>query len=176
MLSVKEAEISTLQKEKASLEKKADDLQKKLNEDTTASKKKEELSNNLLLAVKYYNDGDRILAASAVSGYTEDDFTSEETKELFRMVSKELTEADIQKLFEDGRQAFNSGKYDEAERLLTQVISIEEENQDALYFMGRVYHQRGKKKKAREYYQQVIDIDSTTRRAAEAKVRMNQLG
>lgn len=176
MLSVKEAEISSLEKDNAELEKKVNDLQKKLNEDTTANKKKEELSSNLLLAVKYYNDGDRLLAASTVSEYTENDYESDEMKELFRMVSKELTENDIKQLFEDGRNEFNSGNYDEAEKLLKQVIAIQSDNQDALYFMGRVYHQRGKKKKAREYYQQVIDVDNSTRRAAEARSRMNQLG
>lgn len=175
-LSVKEAQISSLEKEKETLEQKVSDLQKEMDEGDTENAKKAEISNNLLLAVKYYNDGDRLLAASTVSKYQASDFESEETKELFEMVSKEITSADVQSLFEKGRDEFNAGKYDEAEKLLTQVLSIEAENQDALYFMGRVYHQRGKKKKAQEYYEKVIEADDSSSRAAEARNRLSQLG
>lgn len=176
MLSVKEAEISSLEQERDSLKEKADELQKKLDKEKNANSEKAEMNQKLLLAVKYYTDGDRIMAATTVNGYSESDFDTEETKALFKMVSKKLTAQDVKKLFEDGRAAFNSGKYDDAEKLLLQVLSYDEKNQDALYFMGRVYHQRGKKKKAQEYYQKVLDVDDKTGRAAEARTRMKQLG
>ena len=176
MLSVKEAEISSLDQERDSLKEKADELQKKLDKEKNANSEKAEMNQKLLLAVKYYTDGDRIMAATSVNGYSEGDFDTEETKALFKMVSKKLTAQDVKKLFEDGRAAFNSGKYDDAEKLLLQVLSYDEKNQDALYFMGRVYHQRGKKKKAQEYYQKVLDVDDKTGRATEARTRMRQLG
>lgn len=175
-LSVKEAQVSSLQKEKDSLTQKVDELQKELDESKTKDASESERNQALLMAVKYYNDGDRLLAASTVSSYKESDFDSEETKELFKMVSKEITPQDVQRLFEDGRAKFNSGQYDEAENLLNQVLSIEPENQDALYFMGRVYHQRSKKKKAQEYYEKVIEVDDSTSRASEARNRLRQLG
>lgn len=175
-LSVKEAQISSLQKEKESMEKQVSDLQSKVDKEEAENAKKIETSSALLLAIKYYNDGDRLLAASTVSEYEEDDFDTEEMKELFKMVSKKITAADVQSLFEEGRAKFNAGHYDEAENLLTQVLSVEEENLDALYFMGRVYHQRGKKKKAQEYYEKVIEIDSASSRASEARNRLSQLG
>lgn len=175
-LSVKEAQLSSAQKEKETLEKQVEDLQKQIDEGETENAQKAEISNQLLQAVKYYNDGDRLLAASTVSQYRESDFTTDEAKELFKMVSKEITAEDVQTLFEEGRSKFNAGNYDEAENLLTQVLSIEPDNQDALYFMGRVYHQRGKKKKAKEYYNKVIDVDDSTGRAAEARSRLSQLG
>ncbi len=175
-VSVKEAQISSLEKEKATLQGQVAELQKKIENKETANAKKLEMVNNLLLAVKYYNDGDQLLAASSVSQYKVTDFESAEAKALYQLVSKELTDEDVQKLFEDGRDEFNSGNYDEAERLLTQVLSIQPENQDALYFMGRVYHQRGKKKKAQKYYEQVLEVDDTTSRASEARNRLSQLG
>ncbi len=175
-LSVKEAQLSSAQKEKETLEKQVEDLQKQIEEGETENAEKLEISNNLLLAVKYYNDGDKLLAASTVSQYSESDFSTDETKELFKMVSQKITPADVRTLFEQGRSKFNAGNYDEAENLLTQVLSVEPENQDALYFMGRVYHQRGKKKKAKEYYDKVIEVDDSTGRAAEARSRLNQLG
>lgn len=175
-LSVKEAQLSSAQKEKETLEKQVEDLQKQIDEGETENAQKAEISNQLLQAVKYYNDGDRLLAASTVSQYRESDFTTDEAKELFKMVSKEITAEDVQTLFEEGRSKFNAGNYDEAENLLNQVLSIEPDNQDALYFMGRVYHQRGKKKKAKEYYNKVIDVDDSTGRAAEARSRLSQLG
>lgn len=175
-LSVKEAQLSAAQKEKEALQQKVTELEKTLKDGETENAKKAEISNNLLLAVKYYNDGDKLLAASAVSAYKAEDFATDEAKALYEMVSKEITEEDVQSLFEEGRDKFNSGNYDEAEKLLAQVLSIEEDNQDALYFMGRVYHQRGKKKKAQNYYEQVIEVDDTTSRAAEARNRLNQLG
>lgn len=176
MLSVKEAQVSSLQKEKDSLKKKNQDLQKKIDSGETESAKKATNLGSLLQAVKYYNDGDRLLAATTVSNLAEKDFETEEAKALFKMVSKEITQSDLNKLFEDGRAAFNSGRYDEAKTLLTQVLSIDEENKDALYFMGRVYHQQGKNKKAKSYYEKVIELDENSSRAAEARSRLRQLG
>ena len=168
--------MSSVQKQKEKLEQDVAKLQKKLDEGEDANAAKLELSNNLLLAVKYYNDGDKLLAASTVSQYKESDFEKEEMKELFKMVSKKITQADVKNLFEQGRAEFNRGKYDDAEKLLKQVLSVDAENLDALYFMGRVYHQRGKKKKAIEYYEKVIEIDEASSRAAEARSRLRQLG
>lgn len=176
MLSVKEAEISAIQQERDQHKQNAEKLQKKLDDEKNANKGKLERSEKLLLAAKYYTDGELVLAATAVNGYTEADFESEDEKALFQKVSKKLTSQDVQKLFEEGRDLFNTRKYVEAEQVLTQVLSIEPENQDALYFMGRVYHQQEKKKKAKEYYQKVLDVDDTTNRAAEARNRISQLG
>ncbi len=176
VLSVKEAEISSLEKERDSLKEKADKLQASLDKEQKQNTEKFKRNEDLLLALKYYTDGDLMLAATTVSGYKEADFETEDLKALFKLVSKKLTAEDVKKLFEDGRAAFNSAKYDEAEKLLNQVLSIEPENQDALYFMGRVYHQRGKKKKAKEYYEKVLDVDENTGRAAEARTRIRQLG
>lgn len=176
MLSVKEAEISAIEQERDQYKQNAEKLQKKFDDEKNANKGKLERSEKLLLAAKYYTDGELVLAATAVNGYTEADFESEDEKALFQKVSKKLTSQDVQKLFEEGRDLFNTRKYDEAEQVLTQVLSIEPENQDALYFMGRVYHQQEKKKKAKEYYQKVLDVDDTTSRAAEARNRISQLG
>lgn len=175
-LSVKEAELSAVKKEKETLDRKVKDLQKQIDDGETENAKKLEITNHLLLAVKYYDDGDKLLAASTVNQYEESDFESQEQKDLFKKVSKKITEADVQALFEEGRDEFNSGNYDSAESLLTQVLTIQPENLDALYFMGRVYHQRGKKKKAKEYYESVVQIDEDSNRAAEAKNRLSQLG
>ena len=157
MLSVKEAQISTLEKEKKTLQDKADALQKEIDDGETKKSAEVEKLNNLVMAVN-------------------SDFTTQEAKDLLAAVSKKITAADAQKLFEEGRKAFNSGKYSEAENLLKQVLSIDEKNLDALYFMGRVYHQTGKTKKAQSYYQKVIDTDANSSRASEAKSRLNQLG
>ncbi len=175
-LSIKEAQLSAEKKEKEDMAEKVSRLQKQLNDGKVENADKLKASNALIQAVKYYNDNNRLLAATAVSGYEEADFESEEAKALFALVSKEITPEDVQRLFEEGRDEFNSGHYDEAEALLKQVLSIEEDNQDALYFMGRIYHQRNKPKKAKEYYNQVLEVDDTTSRAAEARNRLNQLG
>lgn len=175
-ISVKEAEISALEQERDEWKGKADELQKAYDKEKNQNTAALERNKKLLLAVKYFTDGDRLLAASTVNGYAESDFDSEETKALFQMVSKKLTEQDVQKLFEDGRAAFNSGKFEEAQNLLLQVLSIQPDNQDALYFMGRVNHRQNKKKKAKEYYQKVLDVDDKTNRAAEARNQMRQLG
>lgn len=175
-ISVKEAEISALEQERDEWKGKADELQKAYDKEKNQNTAALERNKKLLLAVKYFTDGDRLLAASTVNDYAESDFDSEETKALFQMVSKKLTEQDVQKLFEDGRAAFNSGKFEEAQNLLLQVLSIQPDNQDALYFMGRVNHRQNKNKKAKEYYQKVLDVDDKTNRAAEARNQMRQLG
>ena len=151
-------------------------MQKTIDDGETQKSEELEKLNTLLTAVKYYQDGDKLLAASTANGLKNGDFSTQEAKDLLALVSKEITSADTQKLFEQGRAAFNSGKYDEAETLLLQVLSVDEKNLDALYFMGRVYHQRGKSKKAQSYYEKVIETDAQSSRATEARNRLNQLG
>ena len=90
MLSVKEAQISTLEKEKKTLQDKADALQKEIDDGETKKSAEVEKLNNLVMAVKYYQDGDRILAASTVNGYKDSDFTTQEAKDLLAAVSKRL--------------------------------------------------------------------------------------
>ena len=69
MLSVKEAQISTLEKEKKTLQDKADALQKEIDDGETKKSAEVEKLNNLVMAVKYYQDGDRLLAASTEKDY-----------------------------------------------------------------------------------------------------------
>ncbi len=88
---------------------------------------------------------------------------------------KPLTSKDANKLFLSGRDKYNSGKYDAAIEDLTNALAIEPENLDALYFMGRVYHQKKDYDKAKEYYDKVVEIDKNSSRASEAKSRLNQL-
>lgn len=170
-LAVKTTELSTAQKENKDLKTEVEALKKQISGGMDGETKYKKL----LEGVALYIDNKQTEAAATVSAYKESDFDLEEAKVLYKKIAKQLTNADANKLFISGRDKYNSGKYEEAIEDLTQALSIEPENLDALYFMGRVYHQKRDYDKAKEYYDKVVEIDENSSRASEAKNRLNQL-
>ncbi len=170
-LTVKTTELSTVKKQNDKLKSEVDELKKKISGGMDGETKYKKL----LEGVALYMDNKQTEAAAMVASYKETDFDLEEAKTLYKKIAKELTNEDANKLFLSGRDKYNSRRYDDAITDLNQALAIEPENLDALYFMGRVYHQKKDYEKAKEYYDKVVEIDKDSSRAREAKNRLNQL-
>ena len=170
-LAVKTTELSTANKENETLKKQVEDLKKKISGGMDGETKYKKL----LEGVSLYMEGKTTEAAANVASYKASDFDMAEAKALYQKIAKKLDNTDANNLFLSGRDKYNSGKYEEAIEDLTKALAIEPENQDALYFMGRVYHRKQDYKKAKEYYNKVLSVDENSSRAAEARNRLNQV-
>lgn len=176
-LVVKEAELSAANSKIDKLNKTVEQLQSEAEAGNKAQTDKLTAYGKLLVGVNlYYKEGKKVEAAASVASYKKSDFETEEAQALYEEIARELTSADVQSLFESGRASCNSGKYEDAIRDLELALSVEPENQDVLYFLGRTYHKQNKKKKAISYYEQLLKVDDTTSRASEAKMRLRELG
>lgn len=176
-LASQESTISSLEYENNNLNAQIAELEnqiKELGEDDSLSMA--ELYDKILMAYKNYNDGKKSEALSAVMDINEADVESQTAKDILRMIQSEDAKNASAEVFEQGRVAYNSGKYEEALTYLTEALNLNKDNYDAIYFMGRLYHKQGDKEKAEQYYRQVINDYPDSRRASEAKERLLELG
>ena len=65
----------------------------------------------------------------------------------------------IEQLFQQGEQAYNEGKYREAERIFRQIITIESGNTRGYNSMGVVLEKQGRLEEAIAAYKKAIEID-----------------
>jgi len=55
-------------------------------------------------------------------------------------------------------------------------LSFDENNTDAIYFLGRCYQQKSDVEKAKSYYNKIVDNYPDSKRVSEAKRRLRELG
>ncbi|WP_156922976.1 tetratricopeptide repeat protein [Eubacterium xylanophilum] len=175
-LSVMEAKASSYEKEVSELNKKVEKLQAEIDKGELKNYEIVKRDEALLQAMKYYEDGELLLAAGAVSQYKASDYSAGAERELYQKVSKKLTSDDVSTLVSEGRSKFNSSNYDGAKICLQQALLIDKNNLDALYFMGRVYQMKNNYKKAKEYYDKVIKVGPNTSQFNNSKERLGEMG
>ena len=176
-LAAKESEINSLKYQNDNLTTQVESLEQQLkeaNEDDSLSAA--EVYDTILKAYKDYVDGDIPKALAAVSNLDMSGIDSAAATEIVGLIQSEDSKVASGKIFEKGRVAYNSGKYDEALEYLEDALKLNEDNYDALYFLGRLYHKQGDKEKAVEYYKKVINDYPDSTRAGEAKNRLAELG
>ena len=172
-LSVQSSQISTLKKEKENLQRETDSLKKQIEDGDTEALKKAENYEKLLKGVSYYIAQDKVSAAVAVADCKKSDFATEEAKELYTTIGS-LSDSQIAALVSQGRNQMYTS-YDEAIRTFKQVLSVDEDNQEAMFYMGRCYQRLRKNKKAKTWYEKAIEADDTTTIASQAETYLAQI-
>ena len=176
-LAAKESEISSLKYQNENLTSQVDELEKQLKEASEDdSLSTAETYDVLLDAYKKYVEGDKAGALAAVNGLDMSGLDSSIATEIVGVIQSEDAKVASTQIFEKGRSAYNSGKYDEAKEYLKNALKLDPDNSDAVYFMGRLYHKQGNKEKAVEYYKTVVNKFPDSSRCAEAKNRLKELG
>ncbi len=172
-LSVKETQISSLEGEKEDLQNQINELNEKIKNSDTQAQKESENYEKLLKALSLYIAGDKLGAIAAVSECSKKDFALKEAKSLYVTVST-ITDAELQTLITKARETINTS-YDEALKQLKALNNIAKNNQKILYLMGRCYHYKGDKKKAKKYYEKAIAIQAGTEEAVQANRYLSEL-
>ena len=182
-LNNKEAMISTLEDDKKKLQEQVDTLQKQIDggvvDDTTTTDNSVVTTNAdytaLLNAATLYIGNKKEEAGTKLVEVNSQNLKITGAIELYNAI-KELTfEATSAALYEDGHDLYSKAKYEEAITTLMQVVQLDPENENALYFIGRSYHQLDQLDKAKEYYNQIINNFAGTRRAREAKTQLSKI-
>ena len=129
----------------------------------------------LLQSASYALDKDNENAAKTLTSVTEESFTTEPAKELYNIIKESTFETVAKKLYTQGYNKYDSRKYEDAIELLVQATALNDDYEDAIYFLGRSYHQIEQYDKARECYQYLIDNHPTSRRGTQAKSKIKTL-
>lgn len=166
-LSVQASQISSLETERDNLREEADDLRKQVEDADSAAQKKSAAYEKLLKGVQYYLDEDKIQAAVAVGDCKKSDFATTEAKRLYTVIAN-ISDAEIASLVSQGRTQMNTS-YDEAIATFKQVLAVDEDNQDAMYYMAYCYQRQGKNKKAKNWYEKAVQVNDATSTASKAE-------
>lgn len=166
-LSVQSSQISTLKREKATLEKQVKELNKEIKEGNSEALKKAESYEKLLKGLKYYLADDKIQAAVAVADCKKSEFAIAEAKSLYTTIGH-ISEEQIRELLNDGIERMAS-PYTQSIQIFRQVLSVDKQNQDAMYYLGRCYQRLGRNEVAKKWYTKAIKADDTSSVASQAE-------
>ena len=179
------SDVSSLKAETEKLQKELDAVKKENNalQGGSGGETMQESYENLVAAMQYYMDNDNGKAATALAGVNEKILQSDTAKDAYKRIKEETFATASYDLFKEGRDAYNGegdyvGKkdYDKAIELLESALEYNEDNTDALYFLGRCYQQMSDSEKAKEYYNTIINNYPDSKRVSEAQKRLRELG
>ena len=179
------SDVSSLKAETEKLQRELDAVKKENNalQGGSGGETMQESYENLVAAMQYYMDNDNGKAATALAGVNEKILQSDTAKDAYKRIKEETFATASDDLFKEGRDAYNGegdyvGKkdYDKAIELLESALEYNEDNTDALYFLGRCYQQMSDSEKAKEYYNTIINNYPDSKRVSEAQKRLRELG
>ncbi|MEE3467520.1 MAG: tetratricopeptide repeat protein [Eubacterium sp.] len=172
-LSVKESQLSALESEKEDLQSQIEELNKKIENADTKAQQESDNYEKLLKAISLYIAGDKLGAAAAVGDCKKKDFSLKEAQGLYTTVST-IDEKDLDDMISRAREMINTS-YDDALKQLKALNKVVKDNQKILYLIGRCYHYKGNKKKAKKYYEKAIAIQAGTEEAVQADRYLTEL-
>ena len=182
-----ESDVSTLKNANTELQKQVDELTKRLSDYQSGSPTDldgvQAVYDNLIQAMQYYMNDDKLSAAKALDKVDADSLSGDGAKKFYNKIKKETYDTASTSYFEKGRDCYNgqgdySGQkdYDKAIKLLKKSLKFNADNTDAMYFLGRCYQQKSDFETAKQYYDQVVNDYPDSSRVAEAKSRLREIG
>lgn len=172
-LAVQSSQISSLQKEKEALETEKKALEKQITDADSEAQKRSGSYEKLLKGLKYYLANDKIQAAVEVADCQKSDFATKEAQDLYTKVGA-VTESQISQLVAQGKSAMRES-YNSAISIFKNVLKLDENNQDAMYYMAYCYQKKNDNKKAKKWYEKAIEVNDTTSLATEAENHLSEV-
>lgn len=151
------------------LEGQIEDLQNQLEEEADNSKEVEvQISSyeKLLEAYVAYHADDITTAGEALDSVKKK-YLSTSAKSIYQELYDVVQEKYLAELYSSGYSAYQNGKYEDAIKILQQIVDLQEDYSDgsAAYYLAQAYRINGDLESAKPYYQYVIDHYPDTERA-----------
>jgi tetratricopeptide (TPR) repeat protein len=182
-LSKQTQSLSSLEKENKNLQSEVKNLKKQLSEYET-NEVDGAIYDNLFAGISTYlgelaenpNDMDYAAIADGIGKVNPDQLDIPAAKEIYNQIKEASFMKASEILYKDGHDQYSARKYDEALQLLEKSFQYNVENVDAIYFIGRSYHQKGDLDKAATYYTMLTENFPDSSRANEAKSKLREIG
>ena len=182
-----DSDAATLRNQNETLQAKIKDLEEELGELSGSNSESGEsmldVYDDIFSAVSAYIEKNGEKAAEILLNIDSESLSSDAAKKMYKKIADASFEEASIKAYEEGRDAYNgegdySGKrdYNKAIEMLEQSLEYNPDNTDAMYFLGRTYQQLSKPKKAKSYYDKIINDYPDSPRVAEAGSRLRELG
>lgn len=172
-IAVQATQIADLEKEKEALNEEIKKAEKRISDADSKALKKLENYEKLLAGVRSYIANDKIQAALSVANCKKSDFDSEAAKKLYTTIGT-ISETQVAELVSRGRGQMDTS-YDDAIATFKQVLSVDGDNQEAMFCMARCYQHQEKNKSAKKWYEKAIEIDGSTTFATQAKQYLEEV-
>jgi tetratricopeptide (TPR) repeat protein len=175
---------SSIQKENTDLQQKVEELQAQIDSFEVVEYD-DTIYNELFKSANIYtqelmkgnkNDVDYVKIAAALSKVKFDKLDKQEAKDLYNQIKDAAYLEASGKLYTTGWNYYSNRKYDEALENLNKAYEYDPQNVDAIYFIGRSYHQLSDYENAVNYYTIVTEQFPGTKRASEAGEKMASIG
>ncbi|MDF2472922.1 MAG: hypothetical protein K0R21_704 [Anaerocolumna sp.] len=127
------------------------------------------------LAKDNARDIDYVKVADALGKVNYDTLEKQGSKDLYNAIKEGVFVQASEILYDDGHDLYTGGDYENALTSLEKAYQYDPDNVNAIYFIGRSYHQQGDYDKAKEYYTILTENFSDSSRAKEAKDRLAEL-
>lgn len=175
--------IDSLSKEKTELTNQINELQGQIDE-ISQIEYDDTIYDELMVASKLYNtellkgdvnqiDYDSI--ANELSKVDPDKLERPQAKELYTQINEAVFIKASEKSYEKGHKDYTNRKYDEALVSLLKAYEYDPLNVDAVYFIGRTYHQTGDNENAKKYYTIITQEFADSDRNSDAVSKLAQL-
>lgn len=183
-----DSDVSALQNENKKLQEELEEVKKEnsaLKGDTSGDgATMQESYEDFITAMQYYYAAnDKVNAAKSLLKVNRNSLSGNTAKELYKDIKKEAFPEASKDYFEKGRDAYNgqgdyagNKDYDKSIKLLQKALEFDEDNTDAMYFLGRCYQQKSEVEEAKKYYNQIVDEHPDSARLSEAQSRLRELG
>lgn len=176
---------ATLENEKEELTSQIESLQSEIEtlqgEGPGAANAYQEMYESFFEAVTLYMDGNKEEAANKLDSVKKSDLSSEAAIQIYDAISSETFEDASNTFFEKGRDEYNtqctmaSPDFTKAVKYLNKSLRYNEDNCDAMYFLGRVSQRENDIEKAKEYYNKIINEYPDSSRVSDATSRLREL-
>ncbi len=183
-LSKQTANSSSLEKENKDLQNEVKKLQQQMQE-YQANEVDGAIYDKLFAGIQTYltemakenpNDIDYVAIADSVSTINPDQLDVAAAKDIYDQIKNASFVQASQLLYNQGHDQYSARKYDEALKLLEKSYEYNPDNVDAIYFIGRSYHQMGDLENAATYYTKLTEGFPDSNRAREADSKLREIG
>lgn len=162
-LESKTAALSSLQSEMDTLKAESEAAVKAAGEVADKLASQEEL----LKAYRLFTETDMAGALEQLEQIDKETLT-DDGKVIYDSLFAQVGEEAIKDLYKAGYDAYRAREYETAVENLQRCYDLNNENQDALYFLARSYHGAGDTEHAKQYYQKIVDEFPGTKIATDA--------
>lgn len=162
-LESKTAALSSLQSEMDTLKAESEAAVKAAGEAADKLASQEEL----LKAYRLFTETDMAGALEQLEQIDKETLT-DDGKVIYDSLFAQVGEEAIKDLYKAGYDAYRAREYETAVENLQRCYDLNNENQDALYFLARSYHGAGDTEHAKQYYQKIVDEFPGTKIATDA--------
>lgn len=181
-----DSDLTTLKSQNETLQARIKNLQDELEElkgDDSAGGNLVEVYEKILKAANLFLNEDMEKAAYNLKEVDNSVLQNDAAKKIYNKIAEASFEKASESLYIQGRDAYNGENeyagakdYAKAKEFLEEALEYNPDNTDAMYFLGRTYQQTSKPKKAREYYEKIVNDYPGSPRVPDANSRLRELG